>query len=88
MNARYGPAPPERSTCTRRVYWFRRVVDVAVNNRRPRRHATPARATKGGATTELGFGGASTLGIELKTPVGRPVVWVLRQGLRPLVLAP
>ena len=26
MTARYGPAPPERSTCTRRVRWFRRVV--------------------------------------------------------------
>ena len=26
MTARYGPAPPERSTCTRRVSWFRRVV--------------------------------------------------------------
>ena len=26
MTARYGPAPPERSTCTRRVSWFQRVV--------------------------------------------------------------
>ena len=37
MNARYGPAPKERSTCTRRVSWFRRVVDVVVDDRRPRR---------------------------------------------------
>ena len=30
MTARYGPAPPERSTCTRRVSWFRLVARLVV----------------------------------------------------------